>query len=110
MKEPMEQDVSVTNTVKKDRIVSFDILRGYFLIVILINHIELYPSGFDLFTGRGRLLVSAAEGFFFMFGLLVGMVYKRRLALGMRFIFQKMWKRALQLYIGSVTLTLLFTA
>ena len=92
------------------RIKSLDILRGYFLVVILINHIELYPSGFDLFTGRGRLLVSAAEGFFFMSGLLVGMVYKRRLALGMRFIFRKMWKRAFQLYLGSVVLTLLFTA
>ena len=92
------------------RLKALDILRGYFLVVILINHIELYPSGFDLFTGRGRLLVSAAEGFFFMSGLLVGMVYKRRLHLGLRFIFLKMWKRAAQLYIGSVVLTLLFTA
>lgn len=92
------------------RIKSLDILRGYFLVVILINHIELYPSGFDLFTGRGRLLVSAAEGFFFMSGLLIGMIYKRRLALGILFVFRRMWKRALQLYIGSVVLTLLFTA
>ena len=92
------------------RVRALDILRGYFLIVILINHIELYPSGFDFFTGRGRLLVSAAEGFFFMSGLLVGMVYKRRLSLGFSFIFKKMWKRALQLYAGSIVTTLLFTA
>jgi len=94
---------------KSNRIVEFDVLRGWFLINILINHIELYPNGFDYFTGRGRLFVSAAEGFFFMSGLLVGLVYKRRLQFGMRFIFKKMWYRALELYVGSVVLTLLFT-
>ena len=100
-----------TNTTQKSpRIRAFDIIRGYFLIVILINHIELYPSFFDFFTGRGRLMVSAAEGFFFMSGLLVGMVYKRRLHFGMKFIFAKTWKRAVNLYVGSVALTLLFTA
>lgn len=95
---------------RNHRVRALDILRGYFLIVILINHIELYPSGFDFLTGRGRLLVSAAEGFFFMSGLLIGMVYKRRLTRGMAYIFRKMWKRAAQLYVGSIAATLLFTA
>jgi hypothetical protein len=100
-----------TNTAlqAKKRILAFDILRGFFLIVILVNHIELYPNFFDLFTGRGRLLVSAAEGFFFMSGLLVGMVYKRRVTMGIKFIFKKMWRRAFMLYIASVFFTLLFT-
>jgi hypothetical protein len=106
----MEQDLAATNTSKRGRIVAFDIIRGWFLIVILINHIELYPSGFDYFTGRGRLLVSAAEGFFFMSGLLVGLVYRRKLANGMKYVFKKMWTRAAELYIGSIVLTLLFTA
>jgi hypothetical protein len=104
----MEQDIAVT-TNTNNRIYALDIIRGLFLIVILINHIEMYPNLFDLFTGRGRLLVSAAEGFFFMSGLLVGMVYRRRLSLGMKFVFTKMWKRAGELYIGSILLTLLFT-
>ena len=102
-----ENDVAVV--AKTRRIAAFDIIRGFFLIVILIDHIELYPSFFDLFTGRGRLFVSAAEGFFFMSGLLVGMVYRRKLSQGMRFIFKKMWSRAIQLYLASVMLTLLFT-
>jgi hypothetical protein len=105
----MTKIATQTDQAKK-RILAFDILRGFFLIVILINHIELYPNFYDLFTGRGRLLVSAAEGFFFMSGLLVGMVYKRRVALGMKFIFRKMWRRALVLYLGSVFFTLFFTA
>ncbi|HEU5004762.1 MAG TPA: OpgC domain-containing protein [Candidatus Saccharimonadales bacterium] len=104
------EDITVNVNLSPSRIVSLDIIRGLFLISILIDHIELYPNGFDYFTGRGRLFVSAAEGFFFMSGLLVGMVYKRRLNLGMKFIVRKMWRRALVLYLASVFFTLLFTA
>lgn len=104
------EDIAVATNVKSNRIVALDIIRGWFLIVILINHIELYPSGFDYLTGRGRLFVSAAEGFFFMSGLLVGMVYRRRLTQGIKFIFKKMWTRALELYLASIFFTLLFTA
>lgn len=105
--------MSVPTTPPKSdsrRILAFDIIRGFFLVMILIDHIELYPSIFDLFTGRGRLFVSAAEGFFFMSGLLVGLVYKRRVDYGMPFIFKKMWRRALELYIASIFFTLLYTA
>ncbi len=76
----------------------------------MIDHIELYPNGWDIFTGKGRLWVSAAEGFFFMSGLLIGMIYRRRLAFGLRLIFLKMWRRALELYVAGVGLTLLFVA
>jgi hypothetical protein len=90
------------------RILAFDLMRGFFLLVIMIDHIELYPNIFDFATGKGRLWVSAAEGFFFMSGLLIGMIYKRRLHLGMKFIFKKMWLRAAQLYVVGVSLTFLF--
>ena len=43
-----------------------------------------------------------------MSGLLIGMIYKRRLHLGMKFIFKKMWVRAIQLYAAGVALTLVF--
>jgi hypothetical protein len=104
----MAKVISAT-TKTSQRIHTFDILRGFFLAVILVNHIELYPSFYDLFTGRGRLLVSAAEGFFFMSGLLVGMVYRRRIMFGFKFILLKMWKRALELYVASIVFTLFFT-
>ena len=104
------EDVTVNVSVSPNRIVALDIIRGLFLILILIDHIELYPDGFDYFTGRGRLFVSAAEGFFFMSGLLVGMVYRRRISLGMKFIFKRMWARALELYLASIFFTLFFTA
>ncbi|MGH7157221.1 MAG: OpgC domain-containing protein [Candidatus Saccharimonadales bacterium] len=104
-----EEDVVITDKVPRSRrILAFDLIRGFFLLVIMIDHIELYPNGWDFFTGKGRLWVSAAEGFFFMSGLLIGMMYKRRLHLGMKFIFRKMWKRAAQLYVAGVGLTLIF--
>jgi hypothetical protein len=77
--------------------------------MILINHIELYPSFLSFFTGEGRLYASAAEGFFFLSGLIVGMVYRRRIERGFKFIFKRLWRRALVLYVVSVFLTLLFS-
>lgn len=106
-----ENDFVVHSKVPKSkRILTFDLLRGLFLLIIVIDHIELYPSGWDFLTGKGRLWVSAAEGFFFMSGLLIGMIYKRRIPLGMKFIFKKMWTRALELYVVGVGLTFLFLA
>lgn len=102
----VEEDVVVR--AKTRRILAIDLIRGFFLAVILIDHIELYPNGWDFLTGRGRLWVSAAEGFFFLSGLLIGMIYKRRLHLGMKFIFRKMWQRALELYVTGTALTFLF--
>jgi len=106
-----EPDITIKTKVPKSRrILAFDLIRGLFLIIIMIDHVELYPSGFDLLTGKGRLWASAAEGFFFMSGLLIGMMYRRRIAFGMKFVFKKMWTRAAELYIVGVGLTLLFVA
>src|SRR3954466_14178860 len=99
MSSTQEDIVVKSKTPRSRRILAFDLIRGFFLLIIMVDHIELYPNGFDVFTGKGRLWVSAAEGFFFISGLLIGMVYRRRLALGMKFIFKKMWRRAAELYI-----------
>ncbi len=106
MADTQERDIVVSGKTK--RILSFDLIRGYLLLTILIGHIELPPNFYDFFTGRGRLFVSAAEGFFFLSGLLVGMVYRRKLSQGTKFIFKKMWSRAAELYIASVFFTLLY--
>lgn len=92
------------------RIGAFDLLRGCFLLVVIIDHVELYPSGFDFITGRGQLWVSAAEGFFFLSGLLVGVVNRKKIAVDVGLVFRKLWSRAALLYVCSITLTLLFTA
>ncbi len=101
-----ESDLAVG--AKTKRILAFDLIRGWLLVMIMIDHVELYPSILDFFTGKGRLFVSAAEGFFFLSGLLIGIVYRRRLALGMKVIVAKLWRRGLELWIGSIILTLLY--
>ncbi len=95
---------------KSERILTFDLLRGYFLCVILFNHLQYYPSGLDFFTGRGILYASTAEGFFVVSGIVLGIVRGRKLLhLPFKTSAKLLWKRSLQLYIASIVLTLIFT-
>jgi hypothetical protein len=102
----------VSNVSQKTsgRIFTFDIMRGYFLSVILLNHLQYYPSPMAWFTGESLLYVSTAEGFFAVSGIVLGIVRGRKLidapfkkAAGL------LWKRSFQLYLTSIVLTLLFT-
>lgn len=94
-----------------ERILAFDLMRGYFLFVILMDHLGFYPNGFDFITGRGILYVSTAEGFFVVSGLVLGIVRGRKLlSQPFKHAAWLLWRRALQLYATSIILTLLFTA
>lgn len=98
--------------VKKylSRILTLDILRGYFLIVMLLDHLFYYPSGLDIVTGRGSLFVSSAEGFFLVSGIVLGIVRGRKLIdKSIRVATKLLLQRSLQLYIAYVLLTILFT-
>jgi hypothetical protein len=99
--------VNTAHTSK--RILALDLLRGYFLCVIIIDHLFRIPNIFEVFTGRGQLWVSAAEGFFIISGLLIGNLYGPRVLTDFISVLQKTWKRAARLWFYSVTLTLLFT-
>lgn len=93
-----------------ERIRAFDLMRGFFLIVILLDHLAYYPSGLDIFTGRGLLYISTAEGFFAISGLVLGIVRGRKLLKKpLRTAAKLLLKRSVQLYIESIILTLLFT-
>jgi hypothetical protein len=95
---------------KVERIHTFDLLRGYFLIVILLNHLFYYPSGLELLTGRGLLYVSTAEGFFLISGIVLGIVRGQKLrAKPFSLSAKLLLKRSAQLYVTYVFLTLLFT-
>jgi len=102
-----------SDSIKKsvsERILAFDLLRGYFLCVILFNHLQYYPSGLDFLTGRGILYASTAEGFFVVSGIVLGIVRGRKLlAQPLKVATKLLWKRALQLYLTTIVLTLLFT-
>lgn len=90
---------------------SLDLLRGFFIVVIIIDHLWRWPSFFELITGRGELWVTAGEGFVIISGLLVGYVrgYKN-LKLPLKDVAIKIWKRAALLYGWLVGLTILYTA
>lgn len=95
---------------KTKRIATLDLLRGYFLIVILVNHFNHFPGFFDIFTGRGALWASAAEGFFLVAGIMVGLIRGREAKNGQLWsAVKKLWKRAVLLYVCAIGLTLLFT-
>lgn len=57
---------------KTRRIIELDLLRGFFIAVIILDHLQFWPSYLGYLTGQGRLWVSAAEGFFIISGLLIG--------------------------------------
>ena len=94
---------------KRRRILTLDLLRGFFLFAIILNHSPLSPRLTDLIVGGGDLLVSAAEGFFIISGLLVGYLYAHRILISTRSTVKKIWKRALLLYVLSIATTLVYT-
>lgn len=95
---------------QKSRLLHLDFMRGIFLCVIIIDHLQKFPGFFELFTGKGFLWASAAEGFFFLSGILLGLVRGRReVDKPMGLVAKKLWGRALLLYLWNIALTLFYT-
>lgn len=98
-----------TVSKKRQRIIALDILRGLFLVVLIVNHMPWTPSLYSFVTGRSELFASAAEGFFVVSGVLVGYIYGQKIIGSPRETFKKIWKRGFILYLLSVGGTLFFT-
>lgn len=95
---------------KVERIDIFDLLRGYFVFVLIVDHIERWPGVLDWVTGQGRLWASAAEGFFIVSGIMIGMIRGRKAVEKPLWDVTKiLWQRGLQLYLWAVGLSLAFT-
>lgn len=93
----------MSDVIKRNRLLTLDYLRGFFIIVIIIDHLSRWPSALSLFTGQAWLWVTAAEGFVIISGLLVGYVrgYKNK-SLPMRTVSSHLFKRSMLLYVWSV--------
>lgn len=75
-----------------------DFLRGLIMVYVIIVHFE-YFSVFSLFAWERLAIISSAEGFVFLSGIVVGMVYKRRLLqTGLKSASRLLWQRAFKLY------------
>jgi len=100
----------VTKPTALNRIFTLDLLRGYFLLVIILNHLHYYPSGLEWITGQSFLYTSTAEGFFLISGIVLGMVRGAKLLKKPFSIAAKLLlKRGFQLYVTSIVLVFIFT-
>src|SRR5690242_5253717 len=83
-----------------------DLLRGLAVLAMVIDHL-VGPSKLYLLTSGNRFYTSAAEGFIFLSGLTVGLVY-RRIAeqKGLATAIRRLVERAWTLYVLTVGLTL----
>ena len=91
-----------------DRDLRLDLLRGYLIFAMLVDHIA-GGSWLHAVTGGDRFVVSAAEGFMLISGLVMGMVYQKVIRRdGLCAALRKVLLRAVKLYILHVALTLGF--
>ncbi len=94
----------------KERYELLDYLRGFFLFVIIVDHLALFPSVFEVFSLRGNAWVSAAEGFFFLSGLMVVIArFKRHDKDSMSAARRKLLNRSIKLALLHVFFTITFT-
>lgn len=90
---------------------TLDQLRGFFIVVIIIDHLSRFPSLFGLLSGKALLWVTAAEGFVGISGLLVGYVrgYKNR-SQPFQDVSKKLIRRGGMLYLWSLIASVVYTA
>jgi hypothetical protein len=82
-----------------------DLLRGVCLLKMVTNHVG---QGHLFVVGRALGFVTAAEGFFFISGAVVGIVHGRRmLEHGLGPVTRQLLVRAAQLYIANLALVML---
>lgn len=85
-------------------------MRGYFLVAIILDHLYFFPNGLDWWSARGDLFVTTAEGFFFISGIVLGIVRGAKLVNEpMKHVAKLLLKRSLQLYLTLIVLVFIFT-
>ena len=96
---------------KTSRLETLDHLRGFFIIVIIIDHLSRWPSVLGLLTGKALLWVTAAEGFVSISGLLVGYIrgFKNK-DLPFKDVASKLIRRGLLLYVWSLIGSIAYVA
>ncbi|TMB93973.1 MAG: hypothetical protein E6I57_13150 [Chloroflexi bacterium] len=96
---------------RQKRDLRLDLLRGFCVFVMIVDHVGGEASWLYWFTGGNRLVVSAAEGFVLLSGITMGMVHHVTIRTqGFRAMFGKVFGRAWLLYSVTVMLTIAFAA
>ena len=86
-----------------------DLLRGFCIFAMVVDHFG-GDSWLYSITGGNRFYVSAAEGFIFISGFIMGQAYRaKRDRSGLPSAMAEALRRARTLYLATVALTLLFS-
>src|SRR5882757_1215461 len=96
-------------TARRPRDLALDLLRGYFLVVIMIDHLRFATNPLYAISGDQSLWVTAAEGFVVISGFLVGLLRGEQ-ARGRGFwpAAHHLWRRAGVLALWCALLTIGF--
>jgi enterochelin esterase-like enzyme len=95
-----------TPAAEGERDLRLDFLRGFAVFAMVVDHLA-GPSPLEWVTGGNRFFTSAAEGFVFLSGLVVGLVYRRLIARqGLGLALRRLVERAWALYVLAVGMTL----
>src|SRR5437660_3444886 len=99
-----------TADVANRRDLRVDLLRGFCIFAMVVDHFG-GDSWLYAITGGNRFYVSAAEGFIFISGFIMGQAYRaKRDKSGLPAAMGEALKRARTLYVATVALTLIFSA
>jgi hypothetical protein len=98
-----------SNAAASRRDLRIDLLRGLCVFAMLADHLG-GESWLYAVTGGNRAYVSAAEGFIFISGLVMGQVYASKVKqLGLKHAIVQALLRARTLYVITVVMTLIFS-
>lgn len=94
---------------RQERDLALDMLRGYFLFIIMVDHLRYATNPLYFLSGRQALWVTAAEGFVLVSGFLVGKLRGAQArAQGLRAASLHLLRRAATLGLWCALLTILF--
>jgi hypothetical protein len=98
-----------TADVASRRDLRLDLLRGFCIFAMVVDHFG-GDSWLYAITGGNRFYVSAAEGFIFISGFVMGQAYRnKRDRSGLIAAMTDALRRARTLYVATVALTLIFS-
>ena len=92
---------------KTNRFLILDSLRGLMLVILAFDH---YGGFVRNITYEPLGFVTAAEGFIFLAGLMLGIIYVKKMAVNPQLVVQKLLSRTFKIYLTYVSVLLVFLA
>jgi len=88
-----------------------DLLRGFCVFVMIVDHVGGETSWLYVLTGGDSFIVSAAEGFVLLSGFSMGLIHRVTMQRhGVRATLERVFGRARFLYVMTVLLTMAFAS